>query len=341
MSIVKAVSFEDIRARGSIRDTDVLRLRAAFYDADNLSSDEPAISRDEADQLFMLNDACPVQDPSWPEFFVEAITDYTVNQERPEGYLTLDNANWLMERISADGLVQTKTELELLINVIDRSRWSPASLVKFALEQVKNAVLEGNGPIRSGKDLKTGMITAGEVELLRRILYAFGGDGANAISRAEAEILFDINDASIESENAPEWSDLFIKAIANAIMSASGYKAPPRAEALRRLEWMEEKADVSLSGTLGRLSEGFSSYMKGFHRQSSEERAIARLEQQKIEIITNERITEGEADWLVERIGRDGVLHENEKALLQYISRESPDIHPALKDLIERAAKAA
>jgi len=29
----------------------------------------------------------------------------------------------------------------------------------------------------------------------------------------------------------------------------------------------------------------------------------------------NERITGDEAIWLSERIGRDGVLHENEKAL--------------------------
>ncbi len=334
MSILNAVEYAEIRARGSIQDGDVQKLRAAFYD-------DGTISRDEADELFALNDACPVQDPSWPGFFIEAITDYTVNQERPDGYLTTQNAAWLLKRISVDELVQTKTELELLVTILDRSRWSPASLVKFALSQVKAAVLEGKGPSRSGAKLEAGVVTSEDVVMIRRILYAFGGDGANAISRAEAEVLFDINDKTVQAKNAPEWSDLFVKAIANAIMAASGYKAPSRQEALRRLEWLESGADLSLGGILDRIGQGFSGYFKGYHLQGSEERAISRLEQQKIEIITNEQVTEGEANWLAERIGRDGELHDNEKALLQFIAAQSAHIHPALDDLITRAAKAA
>ena len=334
MSIVNAVSFADIRARGSIREEDVKRLRAAFYD-------DGEISRDEADELFALNDACPVQAPAWPDFFIEAITDFTVNQERPEGYLTKENADWLIARISADGKVQTKTELELLINVIDRSRWSPASLSIFALDQVKTAVLDGDGPIRSGQELRPGVITSGDVELLRRILYAFGGDGANGITRKEAEILFEINDAVEEADCAPEWTDLFVKAITNAVMAASGYKAPPREEALRRLEWIEKEADLSMSGILGRIGEGFAGYLDVYNIQTPEERSIARLERQKIEIITNERITQPEANWLAERIGRDGIMKDNEKALLSCIAKESPAIHPALQELIDKVARAA
>lgn len=58
-------------------------------------------------------------------------------------------------------------------------------------------------------------------------------------------------------------------------------------------------------------------------------------------MIVNEQVTEGEAAWLVERIGRDGKVNENEAALLAYLKTESPQIHPVLKDLIERYAPAA
>ena len=60
-----------------------------------------------------------------------------------------------------------------------------------------------------------------------------------AITRSEAELLFDIADATNEAENDPAWTDLFAKAIANAIMAASGYSAPNREEALRREAWLE------------------------------------------------------------------------------------------------------
>ena len=53
---------------------------------------------------------------------------------------------------------------------------------------------------------------------------------------------------------------------------------------------------------------------------------------------SSEKIDAPEAEWLVERIGRDGVLHENEKELLGFLKRESPHIHPALHPLLEKVA---
>lgn len=334
MSILRFVSMNKLKSRGSIKDTDVLRLRKVFYE-------DGRISREEAEQLFALNDACRIQDSSWPDFFVEALTDYAVHQDEPAGYLTIANADWLIEKISSDGRVESKTELELLIKVIETARWAPTSISAFALAQVKKAVLEGDGPIRSGKSLQPGVIAKAEVELLRRILYAFGGDGSNAISRLEAEVLFDLNDATSEADNDPAWPDLFVKAVANSLMAASGYKAPPREEALRQLEWLKESADLSAAAVLKRVGDGFAGFLKGYDRQSPEERAMARLERQKIEIITNERIDAGEAAWLARRINRDGKLHDNEKALLSFIKRESPQIHPALQGLLDRVAEAA
>ena len=42
--------------------------------------------------LFALNDACKAYHHEWPEFLIEAITDYIVFQEAPRGYLTAANA---------------------------------------------------------------------------------------------------------------------------------------------------------------------------------------------------------------------------------------------------------
>ena len=68
---------------------------------------------------------------------------------------------------------------------------------------------------------------------------------------------------------------------------------------------------------------------------------LARLEHQRIEIITNEAITEAEAGWLCERIGRDGRLTPNEAALVAYLKQESPAMHPDLQAAVDRLAHAA
>lgn len=331
MAVLNAVSIAEIKARGSIKDADVLKLRRNYYD-------DGSISADEADIIFALNDACPVQDPAWADCFVETITDYLVEQAEPQGYVTADNAAWLMQRIAQAGKVDSKTELDLLVNVLDKARWSPQSLVRFALDQVKDAVLSGVGPLRSGKKAEPGVVTEADVALLRRILFGAGSDGSVAVTKAEAEVLFEIDAATVDHDNHPAWTDLFIKAIANCVMAASGYSPPPREVALARDAWLDRRGDLSLDAILGGMSSGLKGLFSGYREQTVEERAIAGLTQQKVEIITREAVSAADAAWLAERIGRDGNLTANERALLGFLKAEGPVLDPALQELVRKTA---
>jgi len=333
MAVLNAVSIAEIKARGSIKDADVLKLRRNYYD-------DGSISADEAEVIFALNDACPVQDPAWADCFVETITDYLVEQAEPRGYVTAENAHWLIERIARDGQVGSKTELELLVNVLDKARWAPQSLVRFALEQVKRAVISGNGPLRSGKQLEPGVVSEADVDLLRRILYSAASDGSIAITRTEAEVLFEIDEASTGHDNHPAWTDLYVKAIANCVMAASGYAPPPREVALAREAWLDRRGELSLDAILNGMGSGLKGLFGGYREQTAEERAIGQLTQQKVEIITREAVTPADARWLAERIGRDGRVTPNERALLMFLKTESPTIDPALRNLVEKSAVA-
>jgi hypothetical protein len=334
MSVLSAVSIVEIKARGSIKDADVLKLRRKYYE-------DGRISAEEADVIFALNDACPVQDPAWADCFVETITDYLVDQAEPEGYLNVKNADWLIERISRDGRVETKTELDLLINVLDKARWSPPRLVSFALEQVKEAVINGSGPLRSGKRLEPGLVSEADVDLIRRIIYAFGSDGTIAVTQPEAEMLFEIDAATADADNHPSWPDLFVKAVANCVMSASGYAPPPREVALERDAWLDRRGDLAPDAILSGMAAGLKTLFGGYRRQTEEERAIARLTQQKVGIVTHETIVPVEAEWLSRQIGRDGKVTPNEQALLMFLKAEHPAIHPQLQAIIDKAAAAA
>jgi hypothetical protein len=315
---------DDICNRGTVRDSDVLKLRRLVYGKDGIAAAD-------IEALFGINEIAQIQDPSWSGFFIEAVTDFMINELPPQGYVTAANAGWLIDRIGRDGRVDSATELELLVNVLDQARWVPESLARYALDQVKLAVIHGDGPLRAGKHLKAGQICADEVALLRRVLYAFGSDGNAAITRIEAEVLFDIEDATAGSVQAPEWQELFVKAIASVVMAASGYKVPSREEALRQEKWLASRGDLSIGNMLGRV---FATY----ETQSAEERALARLERQRIEIITNEEVSETEAAWIAERIARDGRVTPNEQMLLAFLKRESRHVHPSLQALIDRIA---
>src|SRR5215831_13688947 len=273
MAVLNAVSIAEIKARGSIKDADVLKLRRNYYD-------DGSITAEEADVIFALNEACPVQDPAWADCFVETITDY----------------------------------------------------------QVKQAVLSGAGPMRLGEMLEPGTVSESDVNLLRRILYAAASDGCIAITRVEAEVLFEIDESSSGRDNHPAWTDLFVKAIANCVMAASGYAPPPRQAALAGEARLDRRGNFPLDAIARGVEPGLKGFFAGYREQTTEEGAIARLTRQKVEIITHDAVEPANAGWLAQRIGRQGRLTPNECALLMFLKTESPAIDPALRGLVDKAA---
>lgn len=313
---------------GHVGEDDVVMLRRYIYG-------DMAVSLEEGAALFRLNNADLTYAPAWYELFPEAIGDILVHQARPEGYASEENAAWLIGQVTADGRVCSRTELDAVLHVLEKARQAPDHLQQFALRAVAESVVSGTGATRSGAELTPGVIADAEVELLRRVLYAGAGCSGIAISRAEAEILFDLNDATAEAQNAPAWSELFSKAVANHVMALSGFTPPPRDVALAREDWLDQPGgfDGGLSGFFKKMFGGGVSGVREAYADRSDPFAD-RGASMAAEIAVNEVVTEGEAGWLVERIGRDGELHENEKALLRFIREESPNIHPALHPLM-------
>jgi len=199
---------------------DVIKLRREVFD-------DMIVSLPEAEGVFELNDLVDDTCAEWDAFFVEALTDYCVNQANPRGYVSDTNADWLIKQITRDGHVKSDTELELLVKIIERAHQVPDLMATFALKEVANAVLEGDGELLRDETLTRGVIGQPEAQLIRRIVYGVGADGQIKISRREVEVLFDLNDKTVETENHPEWHDVFVRAVAAYLMMSGGYQALP------------------------------------------------------------------------------------------------------------------
>lgn len=322
-----------LTSRKRIVADDVLMLRRDVFR-------DGVVSRGEAESLLALDASCEDKCPEWNAFFVEALLDYLVHQEKPAGHVSEENADWLIRAISSDGKVDTASELELLVRVLETARSAPDRLTAFALSQVAVAVIEGEGVLaRRRGALKPGAIMEAEVELLRRILHAGGGADSLGISRAEAEVLFHLNDRTAHGDNHPSWDDLFVKALANHMMCVSGYTPPTRQEALRRERFLDE-SEAGIGQFFSRMvSGGLSGILSAYRREDGAE-AWHRSRNGRLEAETEaaERIDDAEAHWLAERIGRDGLFHRNEAALLVFLRQESPQIHPLLRPLLDRVA---
>lgn len=309
MRVVKSVSVEDFECRGSIKDSDVTRLVRSF-------GEDPHIHESEAETLLRLNRSCPVQAPSWSGFLVDVIADYILNQSGPEGYITAEKSDWLVARLARDGWIANRAELDLLVAILGRARWFPLSLATFALGQVAGAVIHGFGPLRRGAAVP-GTIGAGEIALLRVILNAFGGDSGLALTQPETEILIAVNKAVAGRPVPPQWTDLYAKALANVLLAEEGYAVPPRAVALR-----PGAGDDALLEPEAQVALALAGLRRDYHRASAEERALNRLERQRIEIVTGEAIGAGEGPWLGERLMAGPRRFPVEAAVLAHLERE-------------------
>ncbi|MEM7567355.1 MAG: hypothetical protein AAF321_09005 [Pseudomonadota bacterium] len=160
----------------TITEADVLAARRLVY------GDDGAIDAREIEALFAIDEAAATGCQAWSDLFVEAGVDFLVRQEHPQGYVDAAKAEWLTDRIASDGRVKTATELELLVKVLETAERSPEALPAFALDQVRRAVTDGEGSVRGGS-LTPGRIGEAEVDLVRRILFAYGGAGGVAVTR--------------------------------------------------------------------------------------------------------------------------------------------------------------
>ena len=296
----------EVKARAAITAEDTLAIRRVVWPDGKI---DPA----EADAIFDVNTSVKGSTPEWVDFFAEAISTFLVRQQTPVGYVDDAKASWLMARIDADGRVDSLGELTLLVKILEDATNVPETLKTYALKQIEQIVLTGTGPTRDGGSLDPGSINATEVKLLRRMLFAQASDGPGSISRAEAEMLFRIKDATLGSDNAPEWKTLFVQAVGNHLMAHNLYH-PLARERAADLDAFMNDTKSSVGGFLSRMDpvRGFG-YVFGKREIVDEDAAIA----------ADRAIDSGEEAWLKAEISADAKLDPLEEALLAFVAEES------------------
>ena len=309
-----------------VRDADVLEMRRTFYN-------DGAIDQFEADKLIARFRSVKGESGAWDAFFIEALVDFTVNQMTPRGYVTQAQAQWLVDSLAEDGQVRTATELELLCTVIEQAIDVPDTFAEFVLIQIGEAILAGDRALLRNAAAEAGVIGGAEVALLSRVIHAMAGGSGIGVSRAEAEVLVDLNDASDAARNAPAWDDFFVKAIINHLMAAHGFAAVDREEALRRAAWLDEPGD-GVTGILAKMFAGDAQALRSAYvAADTETMRVQHLARAIREIEGAEIIDADEGRWLAARFNRDGVLRDNEKAVLRFIRDEAPEIAGDLEPL--------
>jgi hypothetical protein len=137
----------------------------------------------------------------------------------------------------------------------------------YALTIVRDGVITGEGPTTKGRVHFSRSLDADDAAWCVRILTARAVE-QQPVSRAEAEALFEINDAATERSDGGRFDDLLAKAVAHHAASVSGLPVPPRTVALSPDTDIESWAPMHASRVDTEVLEWIASQMRGKHRSN-------------------------------------------------------------------------
>lgn len=290
-------------ARGkNINAADVISLLQEIY-AEGIST------RDEAQELIDFDRSLSSVTPGWREFFAATVSDHVINRSTPVGELDDQKTDWLIRSLSLGGRVVTEAGFAALARCIETAKESSSTLIAYAIEQLRVAVIAGEGPAIGARAHFSRMIDEQDVALLRRLLIAGGGREGRPIMRVEAEALFDLHDVVAPDANDAGFEDLFFKAVASHLIGEAGRprcemlspdpRLADRSEAVR----IADEADYSLPAGVAPV-----------------------------------RLGTDEVAWLASHIMRDGRPTGAEFALLRLFGDATAGCEPTLRHYLDHAA---
>jgi hypothetical protein len=303
---------EKLAADGRISAEEALDVRRAIFP-------DGAVSRQEAEALFALNERVGGDDPAWNACFVEAISDHLLLAQEPKGHVTDEGAAWLESRIGRDCVLEGPTELQLLLNLLEKAESCPARLSELARVYVGNAVLSGKGSEGRDPALVPGQIGENELKLISRVLFAAAGAGNVFVTRDEAEWLFDLDAATEGRAHVAGWRDLFVSALMNHLFAAGPSGLLDRDAMLGRAEWLKTGSG-GLGAFFGRIfAGGREGYLNNVEQPNARDAMDTHMQKRDGQARVAEALETSEAAWLVTRIRADGRRTANEQALVEAV----------------------
>ncbi len=279
-------------------------------------------------------------DPAFCVLIAEVATDVFVHQVDPEGYVSDADAGWLVARLSGGGGLSCAAEFEMLKGIFSHAVSVPLQLTKFAISEVKSAILTGRRDAVGGVDHEPGVVTHDDVLTLRAMAFAPTQGSSLHVDRGTAEALFEIAHATATASNDPEFADFFARAVGNYLIGVAFLGTPDRADVLAH------EAELDVKPTLA----GFLAAMVGVPSKEDLANALESTEGVEEDAYLNqnletearetdaERIGADKCDWVLAHLTRDGSLTEAEKRLLTFLKEEAASTTPELTALFAKAA---
>ncbi|MCC6947055.1 MAG: hypothetical protein IT539_04735 [Bradyrhizobiaceae bacterium] len=276
------------------------------------------LTRAEAEELIAFDLSLTQSTRDWQEFFASAIGEHITRNERASGSAGESAVACLIEKLSRGSRPATAAGFAAIRRVIEHSKDPAPQLAAFAVEQVRAAVVTGDGAASGWRTHLGRTIDATDTALLHSLLVAAGGKASRPVTRVEAEAMFNLHDAVAAANNHPSFDDLFFKAIAHHLLAAAGCAVLSRRDMLAPDPQLVERASM-FGRNPARLSEQATFTLPA-------------------ECVQSAKLPSDDLAWLAGQIMRDGRATLAEYALLRLFTGAADGADPSFRGILEHAA---
>lgn len=273
-----------------------------------------------ADTLAHIQEICESTVPDWPEYYLTAMVKFILQESNPKGCVTLEQTQYLFQRLSDNGIIGSSLNYELLLRILDQATDCPDELVLFALDQIRLGLTGESELLRKDVSPLDRALRKSDVDLIKRILFPAAPASRRRPTRAQVEFLMDLNELTEQYDNHRSWTDLYTKTISGFLLNSS--KAKSR-DHQHRATWLRRHG---LSAGLHLLRPSKAHIPPLSEREQSEPEAGAPSGQRKNgNFAKDDPIT-----WFIGRLKDKKRLNSNDTALLAKLKAQSSRLHAEL-----------
>jgi len=142
----------------------------------------------------------------WDDFFIAVLSKHVRAMTDASGRLPQEATQWVRSMFCRGGVVASRNEFRVMVDVIETLGNGCPELATFALEQIHHAVTEGEGPLARSRKGIWATISMEQLAFINRVLAALGNPEPFSISDAEA--LFDPAQNLYNDRQATAWAEL-------------------------------------------------------------------------------------------------------------------------------------
>jgi hypothetical protein len=206
-----------VKTNKNIDPGDVLALLREVYA-------EGIVTREEAEELLAFDRSLAQPSAAWTDFIAATIADHVLLRTAPIGLIDEGKVKWLVAALAGESGRASAGGLAAVLRMVESAGEAPTELLAFAIAQLRSAVVSGKRRPSSIPIPRPHSADGAVAATLRCILFA----GSGAVSRAEAEALFDLHDAVAGGTNHAEFERLFINAIVHHLLARGSHAVPER-----------------------------------------------------------------------------------------------------------------